>query len=35
MVDHDRPYRVVDGATQIGVVDRAAVLAAMVEGDAS
>ena len=35
LVDHDRPYRVVDGVTQIGVVDRAAVLAAMVEGDAS
>jgi glycine betaine/proline transport system ATP-binding protein len=31
VVDHDRPYRVVDGASQIGVVDRRAVLAAMLE----
>ncbi len=31
VVDHDRPYRVVDGERQIGVVDRRAVLAAMVE----
>jgi glycine betaine/proline transport system ATP-binding protein len=35
VVNEHRPYRVVDGAAQIGVVDRAAVLAAMVEGDAS
>lgn len=31
MVTSERPYRVVDGTTQVGVVDRTAVLTAMVE----
>jgi glycine betaine/proline transport system ATP-binding protein len=31
MILSDRPYRVVDGATPVGVVDRTAVLSAMVE----
>jgi glycine betaine/proline transport system ATP-binding protein len=31
MISSDRPYRVVDGGTQVGVVDRTAVLSAMVE----
>jgi glycine betaine/proline transport system ATP-binding protein len=35
MVDHDRPFRVVSEGSQVGTIDRAAVLAAMVEDDAS
>jgi len=31
MVSSDRPYRVVDGATQVGILDRTAVLTAMME----
>ena len=31
MVTSDRPYRVVDGTTQVGIIDRTAVLTAMVE----
>jgi glycine betaine/proline transport system ATP-binding protein len=31
VVGNDRPYRVVDGGAQVGVVDRAAVLRSMVE----
>ena len=31
MITSDRPYRVVDGSTPVGVVDRTAVLSAMVE----
>src|SRR3989475_2688895 len=32
VVGDERPFRVVDGGTQVGIVDRTAVLAAMVEG---
>ena len=31
MVTSDRPYRVVEGAEQVGILDRAAVLTAMME----
>ena len=31
MVTSDRPYRVIDGTTQVGMLDRTAVLAAMME----
>jgi hypothetical protein len=31
VVNEHRPYRVVDGEAQIGVVDRTAVLEAMIE----
>jgi hypothetical protein len=31
VVKSDRPYRVVDDGSQVGVIDRAAVLSAMVE----
>jgi len=34
VVSEHRPFRVVDGEAQIGVVDRTAVLSAMVEDDA-
>ena len=34
VVTEHRPFRVVDGDAQIGVVDRTAVLAAMIEDDA-
>jgi glycine betaine/proline transport system ATP-binding protein len=32
VVKDERPYRVVDGGTQVGIVDRTAVLVALVEG---
>ncbi len=35
LVDEDRPFRVVSDGAQVGTVDRAAVLAAMVEDEAS